>query len=413
MKILIVSAHDLHGGAGRAAFRLHQSLRMIGVDSLMLVQHRLGSDQNVAGASGFRGRVVNAIRVRLDRLPLLMYPSHSELWFSPAWLPGRTVVDKINGSDADIVHLHWVTGGMMRVEHIAEIEKPLVWTLHDMWPMTGGCHYDDGCGRFKRSCGVCPQLGSKSSKDLSSWVFQRKRLSLKGRNQLHLVASSKWMADLISSSPILRNRDVSILPNPVDCDVFRPTDRLRARKRFKIATDEKVVLFGAVNPSDPIKGFDLLREALDRLSSPGNVSVAVFGRMDDSVAKELPVPTRFVGSISDERKLSELYSAADVFVVPSIQDNLPLVATESLACGTPVVAFGATGLPDIVDHGETGYLARPYEPDDLANGISWVLSHESREEMRWHARKSALSRFESTSVAEKYRGLYTELLADR
>lgn len=411
MKVLIVSAHDLHGGAGRAAFRLHQALTGIGVDSSMLVQQRLSEDPKVSGHSGLSGRVVSGVRSRVDRLPLLRYPERSQLWFSPSWLPGSGILDKINNSDADIVHLHWITGGMIRIEDVRRIEKPVVWTLHDMWPMTGGCHYDNGCGRFQESCGACPQLGSESHRDLSSWIFDRKTRSFRGR-QVHLVALSRWMADQLASSPILADRPVSVLPNPLNCDVFTERDRLESRMGFGLSPEEKVILFGAVHPHNPIKGFDLFRTALDRLRSLEDVSVVVFGSVDEVDTTELPLPARFVGAIEDDRQLSALYSAADVSVVPSIQDNLPLVATESLACGTPVVAFDATGLTDIVDHMESGYLARPLDATDLAAGIGWVLKEAHTNPFRDIARRRAVEKYEASAVARSYKSLYIQVLAE-
>lgn len=408
MKVLIVSAHDLHGGASRAAYRLHSALRRIQVDSTMLVQQRTSDDPDVIGHSGSAGRVIGGLRTRLDRLPLLRYSNRSDLWFSPSWVPGRRIVRRINLSEADVVHLHWIAGGMMRVEDLEQIDKPLVWTLHDMWPMTGGCHYDAGCGRFVDSCGACPQLGDGSPGDLSAWVFQRKMQSFSKVTQLHLVASSNWMSELLRASPIMSGRPVTVLPNPVDIDTFRPVDRHTAREALNLSMDAKLVLFGAVRPDNPIKGYDLLRQALKGFTDGGNYQALVFGA-SHPVSNDLPIECRYVGPVSEDSKLRDLYSAADVFVVPSIQDNLPLVATESLSCGTPVVAFNATGLPDIVDHRRTGYLATPFEPAALAKGIRWAVA-QPVDEIRQKCRETAVRRYESASVARSYADLYSEVL---
>lgn len=407
MKPLIVSAHDLHGGAGRAAFRLHRALRGIGVKSEMLVQHKLSEDPYVRGHSGETGKWIGGIRVRVDRIPLYAYPNRSRLWFSPSWLPGREIIRSINSSDADVVHLHWIGAGMMRIEHLAEIEKPIVWTLHDMWPLTGGCHYDNRCGRFDAGCGECPQLGSNRKQDLSSWVFDRKQSALSAL-QVHLVPSSTWMAGLVERSPFMKGRPVTVLPNPVNCDLYAPQDQAQSRKSLNLPQDAKLVLFGAVDPGDPIKGFGLLREALKGMNHSADIEAVIFGG-GDSDHLELPLRARFVGAIQDETRLRDLYSAADVCVVPSIQDNLPLVATEALACGTPVVGFRTSGLPDIVNHQVTGYLADPFDSMSLAAGIDWVLK-QPRAEMRDAARRRALSRYESRSVARRYQAVYSQVL---
>ena len=411
MRILTVNSSDLNGGAARAAYRLHQGLLRIGLDPRMLVQNRSSDDHRVQGPGTGMSKAMARVRPGLDILPVKRYPNHGSKMFSPAWLPFGGLVDRINASDADVVHLHWITAGMLRLEELDRINKPMVWSLHDMWAYTGGCHYDEECGRWRSTCGSCPVLGSSKENDLSRSVFQRKLKTyarLKGR--LTVVGLSTWMAECAQESALMKDLRVVQLPNPIDTAVFKPVDRRVAKEILGLPTDKPLVLFGAVNATaDPRKGFVHLSEALRSLPF-GSVELAVFGASRPQQAPDLGHPIHYLGRLHDDAALCLLYNAADVTVVPSLQENLSNTIVESLACGTPVVAFAIGGNKDMVDHGVNGALAPAFDAQQLAAGIRSVLDPSRTEEFRTHARRIALERFELVRVSERYRALYEEAL---
>ena len=312
--------------------------------------------------------------------------------------------------DPDIVHLHWVTGGMLRIEDVARIRAPVVWSLHDMWAFTGGCHYDEECGKFKNSCGSCPVLASAKENDLSSKVLQRKQVSFKQHTNLTIVGLSNWLAKQAKSSTLFKNTSVVNLPNPIDTTSFAPFCKQQARTLFKLPGDKKLVLFGAMGAtSDPRKGFKELAQALDHL--PAEYELVVFGSNEPKISQGFKQKAHYLGHLHDDIALRVLYNAADVMVVPSLQENLSNAIMESLSCGTPVVGFDIGGNSDLIDHQVNGYLAEPYSADDLAKGIAWVLQHQSPDELAENARQKVLENFESSLVASKYIDLYREVLS--
>ena len=411
MRVLLVNSTDVTGGAARAAQRLLQALPLAGVEARMLVQARHGAaDPRVEGPRGSVQRAMARIRPRLDLVPAQRYPKGRQVLFSAArWAPGG-FLERINASDADVVHLHWINGGMLSIEEIGRINKPVVWSLHDMWAFTGGCHYDEACGRWATHCGACPVLGSDREHDLSHAVFERKRRHFKQVPNLTIVGLSRWMATCAERSPLLVQARVVQLPNPVDTDMFTPLDRLAARARFGLPENKPLVLFGAVNATgDQRKGFAQISAALKALP-PGAVELVVFGAQRPASPPDLGHPAHYLGSISKDVDLCLLYNAADVTVLPSLQENLSNTVVESLACGTPAVAFDIGGNSDMIDDHVNGILAQAFDPHALAAGIRWVVDHREPEKVRAAARGTAVERFAMRAVAERYRALYGDLV---
>lgn len=410
MNVLIVNTTDIEGGAARAAYRLHRSLLVAGLDSKMLVQSKTSDDFTVIGPAGKLQKGLGKIRPTLDAIPVKRYKDRTKTLFSPSWLPFSSIADHINEIDPDIVHLHWVTGGMLRIEDVARIRAPVVWSLHDMWAFTGGCHYDEECGKFKNSCGSCPVLASAKENDLSSKVLQRKQVSFKQHTNLTIVGLSNWLAKQAKSSTLFKNASVVNLPNPIDTTSFAPFCKQQARTLFKLPGDKKLVLFGAMGAtSDPRKGFKELAQALDHL--PAEYELVVFGSNEPKISQGFKQKAHYLGHLHDDIALRVLYNAADVMVVPSLQENLSNAIMESLSCGTPVVGFDIGGNSDLIDHQVNGYLAEPYSADDLAKGIAWVLQHHSPDELAENARQKVLENFESSLVASKYIDLYRKVLS--
>jgi glycosyltransferase involved in cell wall biosynthesis len=409
MRPLLVNSEDLRGGAARAVYRLHRALRAEQVDSRMLVQVKHGEDEAVV-RTGSRLRA--RIRAAADLLPLLRYPRRGGDTFYPGWLAGD-FSRHIEALAPDVVHLHWIAGGFLNLAALENLRRPLLWTLHDMWPFTGGCHYDGGCARYAVGCGRCPVLGSQSLRDLSARGWARKQNAYR-RLQLHIVAPSRWLAGLARASPLLARFPVAVIPNAIDTAVFKPSDKRAARDLLQLPIDEDIVLFGALRAtSERRKGFHLLQEALKAYGQQKGrkLRAVVFGVDPAERVPELGIPCSNLGTFRDEAKLARLYAAADVFVAPSTQENLSNTVMEALSCGTPVVAFSIGGMPDMIEHMRNGYLAEPFLAEDLAQGIGWVLEEEGRHAaLCARAREKVLEEYESRKVAHRYLALYEQVV---
>ena len=413
MRPLLLSTFDRIGGAARAAYRLHRGLKRIGVDSTLVVQRKVSDDASVLGPEGRFAKAAAYARPFLDSLPLRRYPHKRDGLFSPAVLP-EGLARRIEALRGDLVHLHWVAGGFLRPETLSKFKLPIVWTLHDSWAFTGGCHVPGACVRYREACGACPALGSRRERDLSRRILERKRRAW-DRLPLTLVAPSRWLAEAARSSALFRSARVEVIPNGLDLVRFKPTERRAAREFLGLSQDRSILLFGGVGSlADPNKGFSLLVEALERLGSQRGsreVELLVVGVSEASRPLRLPVPARFVGPLGDDESMALYQTAADALVLPSLQENQPNMVIESMACGTPTIAFRAAGLPDLVEHERTGYLAEPYAAEGLARGIAWVLEDEERRRrLGQEARRRAERDHELDSVARRYAALYQELV---
>ncbi|HEY9609030.1 glycosyltransferase family 4 protein [Allocoleopsis sp.] len=412
MKILHLSESD-GGGAGRATFRLHQGLQRLGVDSKILVQLKYSDDRTVFSPETTLGKFSAKLKLpeRLDALPLKGYPQRDVSDFSLEWLP-TGIVSKIAKLTPDVVNLHWVCHGYLPIEAIAKFKKPLVWTLHDMWAFTGGCHYSQECDRYKNSCGTCPQLGSAKSWDISRWVWQRKAKAWQNLD-LTLVSPSPWLAKCARSSSLFQDLPIEVIPNGLDTQQYKPIPRQIARELLNLPQDKQLILFGAMYPnSDRRKGFYLLQQALQRLSKTewrNQIEIAIFGASRPQEPVELGLNSHYLGRLSDEISLAVVYAAADVFVAPSTQDNLPNTVMEAIACGTPGVAFNIGGMPELIEHQHNGYLAQALDSEDLAQGIIWVLENQERyQKLCDRARQKAEQEFTLEIQARRYESLYLE-----
>ncbi|MEO0537403.1 MAG: glycosyltransferase family 4 protein [Cyanobacteria bacterium P01_A01_bin.123] len=410
MKVLHLSTFDIEGGAARAAYRVHQGLTAIdGITSNMLVRLKSSPDPQVIKEKSW----FTQAGPFFNRLPLRHYTQRERKLFSPQWGPD-SLAPTVNQLAPDIVNLHWVCNGYLRIETLKKIKYPLVWTLQDMWPMTGGCHYSEACDRYHNSCGRCPQLGSTKENDLSRRILERKKKAWSGLN-LTIVAPSHWMSDCAKASKVFQNFRIEVIPFCLDLKTYRPQDKSFSRRVLNLPEDKKLILFGALAATaDKRKGFDLLVSALQKLSKAGickDAEVVVFGSNQPKAPIDLGFKSHYLGHLSDDISLSLVYSAADVMIVPSLQESFGQTTSEALACGTPVVAFNATGPKDIVDHEKNGYLAQPYSPEDLAKGIAWILEDdERRQNLSHHALNKAIKEFGLDIQAQRYKSLYEKIL---
>lgn len=407
MKALLLSTTDIRGGACRGAFKLFTALdKRQDVEPRMLVQEKYGEHPLVDPLCvPLRGR-----RKQFDLHGLWRdYPDRVRTPFSVHRVPGG-VAWAVRRQRPDLAHLHWVSAGFVRIEALARFRVPLVWTFRDMWPMTGGCHYAGDCLGYLEQCGFCPILRSGAESDLSRRIFKRKQRAWKELG-IHVVAPCAWMADCARQSALFRDADITVIPNGVDVARFAPVEQVAARRELGLPERGRLLLFGAEYAlQDARKGFAHLREALKRLRhrlGPEGLSLLVFGA-DLPSDHDLPFPARSLGRVDDDRLLGLAYSAADVFCAPSVQENMANTVLESLACGTPVVAFRIGGMPDMITPEENGWLAEPFDPDDLAQGIMW--STQAGIPAREAARRSALERFDINLVAAQYAAVYARIM---
>ncbi|HBK62697.1 MAG TPA: glycosyl transferase, partial [Cyanobacteria bacterium UBA11166] len=314
------------------------------------------------------------------------------------------------------INLHWINQGYTQIETLAKFKQPLVWSLHDMWAFTGGCHYNKDCDRYTISCGACPQLGSTKDWDISRWVWQRKTKAWKNLN-LTVVALSSWLANCARESSLFQDLPIEVIPNGINSNKYRPINQQIAREVLNLPQDKQLILFGSLKAtSDKRKGFHLLQPALQDLSKSGwynRLELVIFGAERPENPPEFGFNTHYLGTLSDDLSLALVYSAANVFVLPSVQDNLPNTIMEAIACGTPCVAFNIGGMPDLIEHQQNGYLAQPYKIEDLAQGIAWVLENEERhQKLSFRAREKVEQEFTQEIQGSRYVSLFTQVLGN-
>ncbi|MBA7568028.1 putative teichuronic acid biosynthesis glycosyltransferase TuaC [subsurface metagenome] len=412
MKILLLNTNDISGGAAIAAYRLLKGLQKNGVQAQMLVQSKKSDDYSIIGPQTKWQKAFSRIRPIIDSIPVKFYKQRKKIIFSPAILPDN-IFKKIQDINPDIIHLHWIAGGFIKIESLAKMKKPIVWTLHDMWAFSGGCHYDEECGKYINNCGRCPLLNSNKKNDLSYKIWKRKEKSWKNLD-LTIVTVSSWLGECAKKSSLFNKTRVEVIPNGIDLNRFKPIDKNIARDILYLPKDKKIILFGALSTlSDKRKGYPLLKEALKKFSSKENkdIELVIFGSSKPKDEENMGFKTRYLGRLNDEISLELVYSAADVMIVPSIQDNLPNTVMESISCGTPVVAFNIGGIHDMIDHQKNGYLAKPFDAADLAYGIKWVLEDDKRwRKLSENAREKVKNEFDIVKVAKRYVDLYKNAL---
>lgn len=396
-RILHLSTYDTNGGAARAAVALHEAMLGEGVDSRLQT------------AAGTRFTVAST----LDRQLWRLQRSPNTTWRSPARF-GSLSADEINRSSADVVNLHWVTNGFLSVREIGRITKPVVWSLYDMWPFAGTEHYgaDAADARWRTGYTKANRPADESGVDLDRITWEAKRRCWV--RPMHIVPASTWLTDSVRGSALMGSWPIHRVPHVVDSAAFSPMPAAEARAQLGLPAAVPLVLFlASAGVHDARKGFDLLEQALPavRQAHPELAVVAV-GPVDASYAS--PSGTRIIwqGPVQGHAALRLLYCAADVTAVPSREDNMPLTAMEATTCGRPVVAFDIGGLPDIVRHQETGYLAAPFDTAQLAEGLIQAVS-DSQHEQRWsrEARDHAVATWSARAVVPQYREIYGEALA--
>lgn len=418
MKIVHLTNSDYNGGAARAAFRIHQSLNELGEESKILTQQKITEDDSVKSISdNLSGKVTSFIRRGFDWITIETLTNKDRGRFTFPYF-GTDVSQNDFIREADIISLQWINEGFLSIGSLAKLksfDKPIVWTFHDMWGFTGGCHYSGGCDKYLSECKKCPSLKFPREKDFSYKIFEAKK-NLYDSMNLSVVTCSQWLADEVSKSLLLSGKRVEAIPNPIETDIYIQHDKGESREKFNLPKDKFLILFVSMTVKDKRKGFDYLKRALKKLyennKDKHEIELLVLGAGDDSIAHDFPFKTNQLGRLSGTQEIAECYSAADLFVAPSLEDNLPNTVMESLSCCTPVVAFNIGGMPDMIEHKQNGYLAKSKDEADLMNGILWYMNMDESDKkfINANARQKVLNNFTTEMVGKKYREFYSSLL---
>ncbi|MGN6179197.1 MAG: glycosyltransferase family 4 protein [Mucilaginibacter sp.] len=420
MKVTLINTSDAGGGAPAACLRLLKALEGQGIDANLLVQKKTTRGRDVTSVErnlfDRKHAMFNFLYERLSFIALHEKDKSVRFAFSTA-NAGMSIKNEKLIKDADILHLHWTNSGFLSIRNLRELlmlGKPIVWTMHDMWAFTGGCHYAGDCGHFSRQCGDCFFLKDPGKADISYTGWLRKADMYSGVKNISFVACSEWLADIARQSSLLKGYNIQSIPNPIDTHIFSPGNKAEIRAKRKIDPDKKVILFGAANINDRRKGISYLVEALRLLKNDypvkGQVEIVVFGKNRDFDLNALSFPVHELNIITSQEEMAEIYSMADVFVTPSIEDNLPNTVMEAMACGTPVVAFNTGGIPEMIDHQQNGYLANFKASGDMAKGLYEMLYASNYAELSQSARSKVLRDFNNETVASQYIELYQSLL---
>lgn len=428
MKILLLNTDDFTGGAAIACRRLLKALRThTDVNAQMLVQESKSGQEGVIQLNNsWLSKKKAFLRFVAERLYYLFFEKSEEVrfLFNPAKF-GMDITDNQFVKNSDIIHLHWINFGFLSIDSLQKLfktQKPIVWTLHDMWAFTGGCHHSGTCEHYQKSCGNCEKfLKNPAENDLSNQIWQAKAKAFEGAN-LTVITCSQWLGNRAKQSSLFRNVRVESIPNPIDIDVFYPIDKAKARQKFGLSEDKKYILFAAMRVDAVGKGFAYFAEAMSMLEArlsnfeaerrpnrTSNIEIIVFGQAEASDFEVLPFKVNILGRLSDLSTIAHAYSAASVFVIPSLEENLPNTIMESMACGTPAVGFDVGGIPEMIEHENNGYLAQYKSAQDLAKGIHWTLFESDYQSLIHNSRQKVLDNYSEKVVAEKYRSVYESM----
>lgn len=419
MRILILSTSDGIGGAGIAARRLMNALAGAGYDVRMLVRDRVTDDPRVAtvrDTDGILDRMRAGMSKPIDRLRTFAANGFSSdrLWLTDAAAFGCRVTGHPWFQQADVIHLHWVQQGFMSIREIDRVlhsGKRIVWTMHDLWPATSVCHYPSDCVRYHTApddygggCHHCPQLCRPASRDISASVFRRK-MRMMADARVTFVACSRWLAAEAAKSSLLAGQEIVAIPNAIDTDLFTPKDN---KHSDVVGTSEcQRILFSSANVSDERKGVRYLVEACSLLADLADrTEVVVLGQGSEAIAAQLPFRVVTAPYTQSWEEIAQLNASVDIFVIPSLQDNLPNTIMEAMACGVPCVGFRTGGIPEMIDHQVNGYVAEQRDAHDLACGIRIALQH--RHEWGQAARQKVLATYAPTVIVPQYAALYAE-----
>ncbi len=416
MRVLIINTTERQGGPAIAAFRLTEALKNNGIKAKMLVRQK--STDRVTTVQTER-KFVDYLSVLWERLSvaLHMHLRRNSIYTIDLGHSGGDITELPEFRQADVIHLHWINGGMLSlrsVEKIVASGKPIVWTLHDMWPFTGVCHYAHECDHYTDYCHDCPQLSSRKSHDVAFRIFNHKN-TLLGKADIQFVACSHWLGNMATNSRLLHGRKIACIPNPINTNLFCPRPKHPARTRLGLPTDKRLIIFSSHTFTDERKGYHYFKEALKLINKRhpewrDKLGIVLIGKdITPSMYQDLPFNVYPLNYIANEKQIAEIYNAIDILAIPSLQDNLPNTVMEAMACGVPCIGFNVGGIPEMIDHLHNGYVAEYKNVSDFATGIHWLLTEGEYDILSREAARKAANTYSEGSVAMKYISIYNRI----
>ncbi|TAF98674.1 MAG: glycosyltransferase [Cytophagia bacterium] len=423
MKILLLNTFEKYGGAAMACYRLYQALKKnTEADYNLLVSDIQKNNENTNTINpNFITQKIQKIKFITERLSYWAYMQNKSMKyaFSPA-NTGQNILSNDLVKQADILHLNWINFGFLSLQQLAKIcqtDKKIIWTMHDMWAFTGGCHYAGSCENFKKNCGNCQFLKKPHQKDWSFQIFERKKEIIKNK-KITFVGSSKWITEEAKKSGLFNEKHHFFhIPTPIDTEIFIPLEKEKLRKEANLPENQFFLLFGAMNIADTRKGFHLLLEALNIIAAENEklpLHLLIFGKSTPEMLEKLPFQFTNLGVLKGDNEIRKAYNLAHTFVLPSLEDNLPNTILESLACGTPNLSFNLGGMPEMIDNEENGLVTIENTAKNLAENIKkmlffWKNLPDFFQSFQNNARQKAIQNYSEKIIAEKYFQIYTQL----
>ena len=419
MRVLIINTSERMGGAAIAAHRLMDALRNNGIQAKMLVRDKQTDRVTVIGLKKSLWQIWRFVWERILIWKANHFKKHN-LFAVDIANTGTDITVLPEFKQAEIIHLHWINQGMLSLKDLRKIllsGKPVIWTMHDMWPCTGICHHARECDKYHQECQCCPYIykgGGK--KDISYQVFKTKQ-ELYKLAPITFITCSQWLKERASQSALLTNHSVINIPNPINTGLFKPRNKQEARERRALPTDKKLILFGSAKITDKRKGIDYFIESCKILAEkyPEVVKewgVVVYGKESEQLKPLVPFEVYPLNYISSEKELVDVYNAVDLFVTPSLEENLPNTIMEAMACGIPCVGFNVGGIPEMIDHLHNGYVADYKSAEDFANGIHWALSEGEYKALSEEACRKVSSSYSESAIAKKYIEVYNKITGE-
>lgn len=420
MNVLIINTSEKTGGAAVASNRLMNALNNNGVKARMLVRDK-ETDEITVAPVGHPWRAQWAFLWERFCIFLHLHVKRDHLFEIDIANVGIDICKTRYFKEADIIHFAWINQGYISlkgIRRILESGKPIVWTMHDMWPATAICHYTRGCKYYQSACHNCRLLpGGGSESDLSAKVW-RKKHSIIHNHTINFVTCSHWLQRKAEQSGLFRHQSVTTIPNPINTHIFQPFLKSEARKRMHLPSGKRIILFVSQRVTDERKGMSYFIEAIEKMISAdpttkGTTVIAIMGGHGEEIASQLPLQAYSLGYVSDDKAIVDAYNSADVFVLPSLEDNLPNTIMEAMACGVPCVGFNVGGIPEMIEHKKTGYVAKERDTDDLAAGIRWTLEPAQRQILSKNAVDKVQRCYSERAVAMQYIDIYTDAMAQK
>lgn len=404
IKVAIVSASDSIGGAARATFRLYQAVTKNQnkiLDCKIYVKDKNIPSNEIYTIENRYSRVFNTINGYISRKILALFPKKNKSFHSFNLL-GSSVFKLVNNSDADLINIHWINNNTLSIRQISKFNKPVIFTLHDMWAFCG-CEHISYDNNYKNGY---PLEISIKGLDINYISWRIKKHYWK-KKKYHIICPSNWLASCAKKSLIFQNCVFHVIPNSLDTSIFKDKNKLECRKRLGLPSNKILIGFGAMGGGqDPNKGLDLLIDAIN-YKKIENAVLVLFGTESEKLLNNAKIESICLGHINSDSILTDFYNSMNIMVVPSRVESLCQVAMESISCGTPVCAFECTGLPDVVEHKYTGYLAKPFEPSSLSKGIEWCIDNANN--INYNCRNKAITTWDNNIVSHTYQNLIKEI----